>query len=648
MAFIEEGLAVLKTLISPEVFAEIDQAKAHQYALRDKSSSDDVHSLIHSSESYLVLHDQLPRSPENAQRWLEETKHYFPSESINAFINDIPDDPHSRFDLASLHKAIASLGIDAKDDVTTMSFKPELLLIFATGNGQVVSKLIELLKPRNIAIIVSNWEEWLSSFETTNWLEIWNEYCIRDNHTISAFQTTNSVAAIAYLVKDHLATLDHAFIYLSPIASEDTKETHSRAKSGLIDRQIAYKGFAMDEYNMIVNSWKTLQCKPKVFRFPTLIDNTSDYLIVGSGPSLDNSFDFIKQNQNNYIIVACASSYGTLREHGIIVDILCLLERGAVNDCMVEQYTKAQEKYGNCGTKLLCSTTIPYQILSLFEDPMVFFRPSLSPISIFVEDPKQMLVNEGPQTINTGVAFAFSQRARSITLCGVDLGTASSDSVRASNAIGHTDRIFDIERKGNLRDIVYTNENLLDASIILEQLAPICLERNISLYNVSDGIHINGWDSLDISNCSFSPLIPQQKEILKTWWSKQTSFSQKAFSANLKASNVRRNSFRLFENLRRLVNAASLSNWTQSKYEICEVLDITDKYKYHTLCPRIIRGSITRIVLAINRQLIVMSKYDDPIRSRFLESAKVILISRLDFFQQEIFSLFDYLETTST
>ena len=57
-----------------------------------------------------------------------------------------------------------------------------------------------------------------------------------------------------------------------------------------------------------------------------------------------------------------------------------------------------------------------------------------------------MLTNEGPQTVNTGVAFALSQQASSITLCGVDLGSATQDSKRAQNAIGFTQREMNIEK----------------------------------------------------------------------------------------------------------------------------------------------------------------------------------------------------------
>lgn len=314
---------------------------------------------------------------------------------------------------------------------------------------------------------------------------------------------------------------------------------------------------------------------------------------------------------------------------------------------MVDQYKEVQAKYGQSQTKLLASTTTPYQIFSLFEDTMLFFRPSLTPVSIFIEDPKQMLTSEGPQTINTGVAFAFSQKTSSITLCGVDLGSLSQDSIRAKNAIGYTPREMNIEKKGNLSDVVYSTETLLDAAIVLEQIGKVCKQKNIDLVNLSDGIYIEGWRPCQQSSEEFLLPKKQNKDSLAQWWSKQSNFSRDAFKANFKASNVRLNSFRLFCDLKQIIESIRISNWTESKLKLFNLLDITDKYKFNTLCPRVIRGSLSRLILAINRQLIIMAGQSVNKQEEFLHDALKILINRIDFFQHEIFLLFDHLEAST-
>ena len=239
-------------------------------------------------------------------------------------------------------------------------------------------------------------------------------------------------------------------------------------------------------------------------------------------------------------------------------------------------------------------------------------------------------------------------KASSITLCGVDLGSATQDSKRAQNAIGFTQREMNIEKKGNLREIVYSTETLLDASIVMEQIAIACAKKEIKLYNISDGIYLEGWQPCTPISEDFNLPEIQNKKALDNWWNKQSIFSKDAFKANFKAANVRLSAYRLFSELKSVIECTSLCNWTDSKSRLFKLIDITDQYKFNTLCPRLIRGVLTRLILSINRQLIIMANQTDQKREEFLRQSLKILINRIDFFQHEIFLLFDQLESSSS
>ena len=103
MSFLQQGLAILETLVPAEKFSSINSDKAFSIAQDDTSSADDLSSLCSNPNSYLILDDQIPRDPVVAKQWIDDTSHYFPANDIKVFINDIPDDPHSRFDHGSLH-----------------------------------------------------------------------------------------------------------------------------------------------------------------------------------------------------------------------------------------------------------------------------------------------------------------------------------------------------------------------------------------------------------------------------------------------------------------------------------------------------------------------------------------------------------------
>ena len=106
---------------------------------------------------------------------------------------------------------------------------------------------------------------------------------------------------------------------------------------------INYLGFAMDEYNMLWHSWHSILTQPKIFTPPSKLLNFP-VIVVGSGPSLDQDIEHIRELKDTHIIVAAASSSYALLENGIDPDFLILLERGTHE---VDNYTKLKNDFTN-------------------------------------------------------------------------------------------------------------------------------------------------------------------------------------------------------------------------------------------------------------------------------------------------------------
>jgi len=69
------------------------------------------------------------------------------------------------------------------------------------------------------------------------------------------------------------------------------------------------------------------------------IDDSDPFIIVGSGPSLDNSIDTIKLLQNDCHIISAGSSIGSLMDHGVEPDFHVHVERGEDGEA-TEMYTR--------------------------------------------------------------------------------------------------------------------------------------------------------------------------------------------------------------------------------------------------------------------------------------------------------------------
>jgi hypothetical protein len=119
------------------------------------------------------------------------------------------------------------------------------------------------------------------------------------------------------------------------------------------------------------------------------------------------------------------------------------------------------------------------------------------------------LKHSSPIVGNTGIAFA-SEFSNEIYLCGMDLGFRLGEKKHANGSF--YDDKNDIEKngikvKGNFSNDIYSNSLLLSSKKNIEKLIK---EKNIKIYNLSDGAYIEG--SIPLKNKDL-PKIDKQKYI---------------------------------------------------------------------------------------------------------------------------------------
>lgn len=649
MKYFAQGLAVLQKLVPPDTISSIDFCLAENIATENEKIESNIqfNSLLNQPSSYVVLQDPAPRNQDTIDHWKKLLTKYN-SQDILSYINDIEEDPHYMKSLISLSEAAEQIGWDPFNRTTTTAHKSDSVILCGTGSGLLVNQILNYFNPTSLTVAVTSWEEFASSFMYANWVDIWNKFCLSHEHIISVICSQEPLALLDRITRVHSYKLDHAFVYTPKIVSESTELLSSYLKSDIIARSISYFGFTMDEYNMIWNSWTTLQKSPKVFHYPSPRPLKGDYIVIGSGPSLDEALPFIKKYEKNSIIISCASNYGTLRKYGIEVDVLCLLERG---DFMIEEYTKNALLYGTGDTKLLASCTTPQHLHRLYSDSMVYFRPSLTPTSIFCNALYNVLPNEGPQTINTGVAFAISQYPSSITLIGVDLGSASPSEFRSKNAIGSSPRELSVEVKGNFTQIAYTNDLLLDAKRVLENVAISCqLDpslNSVRLYNASNGVMINGWNPIRLAHdLEFQNNHILIKEQISQFWKQAPNYSIDIFRSSFIGAQPRKQLLGSILDMTEIAKSTNLSNFNESNKKLISLLSLSDKSYQSTTGLRIIRGNISRFLMGVNRQLIISAAAPDSEKELFIQKSMMVFLNILNELQTEIFALFDKLDST--
>ena len=81
-----------------------------------------------------------------------------------------------------------------------------------------------------------------------------------------------------------------------------------------------------DEIRGLKNTFLNIK-KYNVLDFKNIKKLNIPICVVGSGPSLEESFDFLKRNQNRMIIFSCGTALGILKKNNICVDFQIEIER---------------------------------------------------------------------------------------------------------------------------------------------------------------------------------------------------------------------------------------------------------------------------------------------------------------------------------
>ncbi len=159
--------------------------------------------------------------------------------------------------------------------------------------------------------------------------------------------------------------------------------------------------------------------------------------IVCNGPSLDNDLDYLRENQDNAIIVACGSTIDTLYQEGIKPDFFVVTER-VPNICKTfEAYNK--EFYEDI--ILIAPSVIHESTYKYFKDTIIFSKAEAFPYLFGnLEDDTCLLNTWGavtsinPFVSNCGLSSFLELGFKELYLFGVDNGTKVKDKLHAKSS----------------------------------------------------------------------------------------------------------------------------------------------------------------------------------------------------------------------
>jgi len=314
--------------------------------------------------------------------------------------------------------------------------------------------------------------------------------------------------------------------------------------------------------------------------------------VVANGASLNNEINWLKQNQENMIIVSVGTSIRPLLKAGIHSDFHIEIER---MEKLVEILKPSLEKYNGY---FVGASVINPKHFKIAKNPLMFVRDASSTTGI-----SNFHLNFcSPMVGNTGFSFAthFSDE---VYMVGFDVGFKKNKKIHADGSYYDDKKDTDEGHpvKGNFSNDIYSNDLLNLSRQNLEMT--IALLKPKKVFNLSDGAYING-------------AIPKKSDSIHLSKIDKNQFIKQIIS-NFKKENIKLLNYSGFLELYKNKIIELLDKKPQNKQELTQIIDLVNDYtlafyNYEPAIGTLMRGTIWHILNAIYLALHKCSLEDYP------------------------------------
>ncbi len=293
------------------------------------------------------------------------------------------------------------------------------------------------------------------------------------------------------------------------------KHYDSDTSDGILDtiRQYAHRltsgwGFMEDEIIGLRHTFANLQLGYKVCKNTVEFDNSESQrpvFLVGNGPSLDYSLDFLINNQKDIIIISCGTALRALLKHGIKPDVHVEMERPVSILSFIENIEEQQKnsELKLSDIQIIAFNTVYPEILKKFKTPLIFpkhkdaggkYIEQLDELSMYTST-----LWGNPTCTNMGMALSLTLGFENIYMIGTDYGYVNTEHHHSKHSTYYDENFAeedvttqrmteDMTRKGNFRESVYTNAIFDSSRGNIEAL--LQTKPSVKVYNCSDGASI--------------------------------------------------------------------------------------------------------------------------------------------------------------
>ncbi|MES2664169.1 MAG: 6-hydroxymethylpterin diphosphokinase MptE-like protein [Pseudomonadota bacterium] len=402
-----------------------------------------------------------------------------------------------------------------------------MMAVIGSGLGYHITDLTERFNIRNLFIYEPYPDVFYASMFTTNYYPILKKQS-EDFKTITMIigcDWSVFINSLAHDIKNKTRALSAQIYVFRHYFSEKTDEALQKTYD-LIHRVYQGMGFAEDELISISHTLlnlKTAECTLKPARIAKPLPEGATAIIVGSGPSVDQAIEFIKENKDRVVIFSCSSSLNILHKNGIKPDFHVEIERGQnvptwLNGINDPDYLKQID--------FICLNSTHPENPGKFKKAIYGFKSNDTAAviseSILSKDQIEILSECNPTAGNGALAAAAQIGFKNIYLFGIDFGQKdiegnhhSKDTLYYTNEkLKQTLDVKDyMKTPGNFADEVYTTQAWDMGRFAMEVL--LDRMKDIKCFNCSDGIKIRLATPTPIDTIHLNPTKMSKDKLLQ-------------------------------------------------------------------------------------------------------------------------------------
>ncbi|WP_289117315.1 6-hydroxymethylpterin diphosphokinase MptE-like protein [uncultured Idiomarina sp.] len=432
----------------------------------------------------------------------------------NPFINhidfsiyaDVPDDDerlHARH-LKQLGLVVKNSGKYEKLKVMPRRFPTAV--VFGVGLGYHLPVLFEQVQFDYIYLIEPSFENFYCSLFCIDWKSLIEK--VDEQYGALIFQLGASYQTFIddlYRVSQDLGafTLTKCFCY-QHYPSKDNAELIMQFYKRLFEMHSGY-GFYNDATTAIAHTVENTNRGINLIKYEASGRNPFrryPVYVIGNGPSLDDSINFIKETQHEALIIAAGTALQTLLKHGVNPDFHALIERPkSTYDVLTMSLPKEEYKKLNLLTmSLIYPDVVPLYNWVGMAGKGIDAGGELLHFTRLNEEGKPLpfLPFCNPLVSNTALTYALHMGFKDIYLFGVDNGYSSDGRHHAKDSDYYKGGLKDWkphdanhELEGNLGGTVMASNFLAMSCQQMGRLLGMPHFKSVTCYNVGDGAKID-------------------------------------------------------------------------------------------------------------------------------------------------------------